>query len=805
MKARIYEIKQDAIADAQELRDEKKDRFFWNDIWFKDYEIGDRVFIVNKWSGWAMYTTIGDKVVPANRSNNGHVQFAYDGTTYSVQDPKDQYKNFIRFDIIQEVPFNAYDKWTSLGRSEVSDLWLGDRAPESSHHRITRLHQLRQVFRDGEGAKALDEIGALLGDSQQMLRGVAVVDGENWFEEAAKEIGHSGRMVVWWTRKPVGLEMTEAALDITLQRHKWFGLYYTRERRARFRARVIDWATQENYPSKRWNEDGTVVGYAEKFSDYRDQRNGKDHIAKVAFLVDRFEPVVPEIPIERFNFMNGPAGLTQANMVPYFSIVNEPEWGVGADLSTDIQMRFLEYLEGIVQESTASQYVAYMKKVGQWLITEGVVEPSFDIWLNTDQIKVIDRLLSTEYREKWQSLNREKKNWYSATWNHWVKFNQQGMTSETVGSHTEVASIAFNDPLRAILMAIKTKPFVLMAGISGTGKSRLVRSLAYLTCPPELQGDRPGNFCLLMVKPNWHDPTELLGYVSRISGSPQYVLTEFIRFLVKAWEHPEIPFFLCLDEMNLAPVEQYFADYLSAVETRRLDGTGTVVVDPVLTAENAGGMNVFEDALERLGLNPHDGRWDRFIRDGICLPANLVVMGTVNMDETTHSFSRKVLDRAMTFEMNEVDLRGGLEREEQAWRYPEQILSGDQLMGRITRGGDVPATTNGYVKVLEHLEGINSVLEGTPFKVAYRVRDEFLIYVFNNSQLKDRPVDWLDQCLDELVPMKVLSRIEGDEGKVGNVLKGLITQLPQEWTRSHRKLAEMRTRLEVSGYTSFWS
>lgn len=114
------------------------------------------------------------------------------------------------------------------------------------------------------------------------------------------------------------------------------------------------------------------------------------------------------------------------------------------------------------------------------------------------------------------------------------------------------------------LTAIRTKPFILLAGISGTGKSRIVRELAFMSCPKlgKLHEDptTPGNFCMIEVKPNWHDSSELLGYTSGIKN--KYVITPFVKFLVKAMRYPEVPFFVCLDEMNLAPVEQYFAEYL---------------------------------------------------------------------------------------------------------------------------------------------------------------------------------------------------------------------------------------------------
>lgn len=95
------------------------------------------------------------------------------------------------------------------------------------------------------------------------------------------------------------------------------------------------------------------------------------------------------------------------------------------------------------------------------------------------------------------------------------------------------------------LTALCTKPFMLLAGISGTGKSRIVRKFAFKCCPKELQdkdGTTPGNYCMVEVKPNWHDSTELLGYWSNLQE--KYIFTKFVKFLVKAKMYPNVPFFL---------------------------------------------------------------------------------------------------------------------------------------------------------------------------------------------------------------------------------------------------------------------
>lgn len=371
---------------------------------------------------------------------------------------------------------------------------------------------------------------------------------------------------------------------------------------------------------------------------------------------------------------------------------------------------------------------------------------------------------------------------------------------------------------RPYITAIKSKPFLLLAGISGTGKSRIVRELARACWgenSEEFKAQKPKNFEMIQVKPNWHDSSELIGYVSRVSGKAEFVAGEFLKFIAKAWEDTDTPYFLCLDEMNLAPVEQYFAEYLSVIESRKSHEDGSVTTDPILE-------KVDEEWYFNLtaSLTMNEDIRKKFNEEGICIPPNLIVVGTVNMDETTFSFSRKVLDRAMTIEMNEVDLDAGLtERYEHIGK-----LGYEELIGTAVEGVDVYSDNREVCdKALNYLKVVNAVLEGTPFKVAYRTRNEFLLYVVNNlpynkdeegNELPDRYV--IARALDEVTNMKILSRIEGDDTKVTDSLldnlKRVITEelanisdgFPAEKSVSLKKLDEMRQRLS-SGYTSFWS
>ncbi len=325
-----------------------------------------------------------------------------------------------------------------------------------------------------------------------------------------------------------------------------------------------------------------------------------------------------------------------------------------------------------------------------------------------------------------------------------------------------------NPKYRSFITAIKSKPFLLLAGISGTGKSRIVRELAR-SCwdagSTEFKAQKPSNFEMVQVKPNWHDSSELIGYVSRVSGSPVFVAGDFLKFVAKAWENPNVPYFLCLDEMNLAPVEQYFAEYLSVVESRKCQEDGTITTDPILEKSKEDWYRVLTAEL----TDSEDVR-TRFLNDGICIPQNLIVVGTVNMDETTFSFSRKVLDRAMTIEMNEVNLYGGLDSQ---YEKIGKLETGN-LIGTAVEGIDVYSDFQNVCDIaLDYLQGINDKLEGTPFKVAYRTRNEVLLYVVNNLPYnKDSKGNTLSQdfviarALDEITNMKILSRIEGDETKV---------------------------------------
>lgn len=373
-----------------------------------------------------------------------------------------------------------------------------------------------------------------------------------------------------------------------------------------------------------------------------------------------------------------------------------------------------------------------------------------------------------------------------------------------------------------ILTALRTKPFLLLAGISGTGKSRIVRELAFKSCPEFLRdadGTTPGNYCMIEVKPNWHDSSELLGYYSHISKEYQY--TNFIKFLVKAMMFPDVPFFVCLDEMNLAPVEQYFAEFLSVLETRKKVGdrirTGALV-KPEYFAElqNAEGGDgyIFTQWFPEIKRNiPYNIYTNPTLAQvGLTLPDNVFIIGTVNMDDTTHQFSRKVLDRAMTIEMNGGKLSDMFGQSHNLEYLPdEDIWDINKFIPEYVTADEVIAVNPDTAEELktklpERLEEINEVLKDTPFVVSYRVLNELVIYtgnLLNDGMSIDEAID---EAVNQIVLMKILPRIEGDEdmfivkGAAENRLEQL-AHLVSGATKA--KLEEMNNRLST-GFTRFW-
>ena len=296
--------------------------------------------------------------------------------------------------------------------------------------------------------------------------------------------------------------------------------------------------------------------------------------------------------------------------------------------------------------------------------------------------------------------------------------------------------------------------------------------------------------------------------------------------------YPDVPFFLCLDEMNLAPVEQYFAEFLSVLESRTKIG-GHIVSEPLIKSEIfkkyalekelfskevvASDYSNTSATVEPIADYRKEAEVYELLREqGLRIPENVVVIGTVNMDETTHQFSRKVIDRAMTIEMNlpEGDPFMDFFNNSSELAYRSTPTSPSLYLATETKASEVVnalaadnADKTEWLKgeVAAFLTNLNYALDGTPFKVAYRVQNELMLY-FYQLWLEDKTARWrdiLNTAADQILMMKVLPRIEGDEELLENPLKELAS-FCEQYPNASKKIKEMTDRLGQSRFASFW-
>ena len=344
--------------------------------------------------------------------------------------------------------------------------------------------------------------------------------------------------------------------------------------------------------------------------------------------------------------------------------------------------------------------------------------------------------------------------------------------------------------VRLLLASLRSKPFVILAGNSGTGKSRLIRLFAEASGATVVNGQ----FTMIPVRPDWNDGSELLGFFD-LNGD--YIPGQFIAPLLLAHRNPAKPFFVCLDEMNLARVEHYFSDFLSIIESRRKDGL-SITTDPILKESQLQKMKSNGFSAPVLdALNHFKGRGQ-----SLGLPENLYVVGTVNMDETTQPFSRKVLDRANTIEFNDIDLLQGLDDEATASQVPPLDLGQSFFRPEFTTLHDLLPTHRDKTKqIARTISDLNQDLGLAGFEVGYRVRDEassFAVYA-SDAGLSDEEVN------EAIVLQKILPRVHGSSPRVEKLLMSLLKRLkgdsdaPDE---NDPELAQKLAALRVDGEAS---
>ena len=320
--------------------------------------------------------------------------------------------------------------------------------------------------------------------------------------------------------------------------------------------------------------------------------------------------------------------------------------------------------------------------------------------------------------------------------------------SESAGKEKLRFDRSLVEALHLGLWADSQRHFAVLSGLSGTGKTQI--ALRYAMALTGAESDTGGPVEVISVHPGWHDPGPLLGYVNPLTGN--YTRTEFLNFLLDAGKNPGQPHVLILDEMNLSHPEQYFAPILSAMEIR--DGE----------------IPLHREDAKKLG-----------VPTGVAYPSNLVIIGTVNMDETTMGISDKVLDRAFTLEFWDID--------------PEEWPGWDGCsLGEAEKS-----------KVRGLLVELTKALAPARRHFGWRVIKEVVGFLEGRS--RDTGVELTAKdALDQVIYAKVLPKLRGsDTGRFRDCLDATLAVLEKHGLRRcAEKVKALSEDLEATGSCSFW-
>jgi len=285
------------------------------------------------------------------------------------------------------------------------------------------------------------------------------------------------------------------------------------------------------------------------------------------------------------------------------------------------------------------------------------------------------------------------------------------------------------------ISSLITKPFVILTGLSGSGKTKLAQAFAQWICRDDSQ------YCIVPVGADWTNREPLLGYPNALK-TDEYIKPDngVLDVIINANNDPELPHFLILDEMNLSHVERYFADFLSVMESK--------------------------DEISLFA----EGSVNNGVPSKLVLPSNLFVIGTVNIDETTYMFSPKVLDRANTIEFrvtkNEIETFFAGQTEVDMDKLKTQGASMAQSFLKMAgrKAFDDQDLTGTHKTLTDFFEQ----LKKTGAEFGYRSASE-IIRLINQLSIID-PTLSADEKLDIAIMQKLLPKLHGSRRKLCPIL-----------------------------------
>ncbi len=316
-----------------------------------------------------------------------------------------------------------------------------------------------------------------------------------------------------------------------------------------------------------------------------------------------------------------------------------------------------------------------------------------------------------------------------------ITFNKSFLLTR-ISNNFEKIGLQINDKLICRFTAsLITKPFVILTGLSGSGKTKLAQSFAKWICENKKQ------YCIVPVGADWTNREPLLGFPNALEEN-KYVKPDngVLDLIIAAVQNPDKPYFLILDEMNLSHVERYFADFLSVMESK-----------------------------DRICIHSGENEWDNIPAE-ISFPKNLFIIGTVNIDETTYMFSPKVLDRAnvIEFRVTGEEMKNFMEKNSIIEIENPEGLGAEMADSFVLLAKDVTLKSNNKDKISEVLINFFHELKKTGAEFGYRTASEIMRFAAVVNKIAP---EWeTEQIVDAAVMQKLLPKVHGSRRKLESVL-----------------------------------
>ena len=298
------------------------------------------------------------------------------------------------------------------------------------------------------------------------------------------------------------------------------------------------------------------------------------------------------------------------------------------------------------------------------------------------------------------------------------------------------AGLIYSDKLvTRFVSSLLTKPFVILTGLSGSGKTKLAQAFTQWIC------QTPKQYCIVPVGADWTNREPLLGYPNALKPD-EYVKPDngVLDLIINANKEPELPFFIILDEMNLSQVERYFADFLSVMESK-------------------GEIPLFAEGTVNNGVPAN-----------LKLPSNLFIIGTVNIDETTNMFSPKVLDRANTveFRVTKKEITDFLNSNKDIDMAALTSRGASMAENFLARSANTQFADQNLSEIIKTLIDFFEQLKKSGAEFGYRSATEILRLI-NQLTVLDQTLS-NNEKLDIAIMQKLLPKLHGSRRKLGPIL-----------------------------------